>query len=153
MQSPRLRKRNCRHPKGVSAVELALTLPVMMIFLLGMIDAGQYVNVWNKVDIASREGARLAVRNTTLTSADVANAVNQYMSGAFPGVSPEALSAGLTTEVRDASNTDVTNLETVGTGDPLLVEVTINYDTVRWLKNNWIFSGRQISTTTRMRRE
>jgi Flp pilus assembly protein TadG len=153
MQNATLVRTKRRRCQGVSAVELALTLPVMLIFLLGMIDAGQYVNVWNKVDNASREGARLAVRSTTLSSTEVANAVSDYMSGAFPGVSSERLASGLSTEVHNASGTAVSDLATVATGNPVLVEVTIDYDTVRWLKNEWIFSGRQISTTTRMRRE
>lgn len=137
----------------MSAVELALTLPFMLIFLLGMIDAGQYVNVWNKVDNASREGARLAVRSTTSSNTEVAEAVNNYMTEAFHGVSSERIGSGVSTEVRNAGGAVVTDLSSVSAGDPVFVEVTINYDAVRWLKNNWIFSGREISTITQMRRE
>jgi Flp pilus assembly protein TadG len=137
----------------VSAVELAITLPIMMIFLLGMIDAGQSVNVWNKVDNASREGARIAVRETTASSDDVTATVARYIDGAFPGVSDEKLASGLSTTVRNANGDVITDLTKVATGAPMTVEVRLNYDTVRWLKNVGIFSNRQISTITQMRRE
>ena len=50
-----------KNRKGISTVEFAIVSPVMMLLLLGAIDAGQLVNVWHKVDNASREGARMAL--------------------------------------------------------------------------------------------
>ena len=148
-----LRKASKPLREGVSAVELAVTLPVMLIFLLGMIDAGQIVNVWNKVDNASREGARIAVRTTTASSSEVTATVTSYLAGAFPGVSGPRLASGLSTSIVDASGNVISDLSSVATGSPVSVQVTLDFDTVRWLKNIGIFSNRQVSTTTQMRRE
>ena len=147
------RSRGVAPRKGVSAVELAITLPVMMIVLLASIDAGQAVNVWNKVDNASRMGARAAARNTTSTSTEVSAAVSAFLTAAFPGVSPTDLSAGVTVVVRDSDGATITNLTGVDVGDPISVEVTLDYDTVRWTQDFGLLANRDFVTTTQMRRE
>ena len=66
----------CRR-KGVATVELALTVPILLILLLGAIDTGQYANVYQTVSNASREGARVAARGGTFNvSAVEASVVN-----------------------------------------------------------------------------
>ena len=79
--------------------------------------------------------------------------MTSYIAGAFPGVSAEKLSSGLSTTIRDANGNAITDLSSIATGDPLSVQVTLDFDTVRWLKNVGIFPNRQVGTTTQMRRE
>ena len=57
--------RRSSNTMGAATVELAIVLPVLMIFALGTIDAGQFANVNQIVSTASREGARVAARNAT----------------------------------------------------------------------------------------
>jgi Flp pilus assembly protein TadG len=45
---------------GIAAVECAIVAPLLVLLLLGAIDLGQYVNVYQKVSDASRAGARIA---------------------------------------------------------------------------------------------
>lgn len=149
---------NCIPPrrsarKGVSAVELAITLPVMMIVLLGAIDAGQAVNVRNKVDNASRVGARVAARATITSSNDVSTAVATFLAAAFPSTPSSDLTKGTTVSVKDSAGTAVTDLSTIDAGDPVLVEVKLSYDTVRWTQKLGILKNRDFTTVTHMRRE
>ena len=47
--------------RGNSAAEFALVLPLMLLFLLGTIDAGRYAWAFNKMEKAVQVGARVAV--------------------------------------------------------------------------------------------
>ena len=123
--------------------------------LLGAIDTSQLVNVWHKVENASREGARVAVRSTTDNTSDVETAVASYLAAAFPRASSENLSSGLTVVVRNANGTVVsgTGLNSIPEGNSLTVEVSLDCDSVRWLNGAGIMYGQNLSTTTMMRRE
>lgn len=46
--------------RGQSVVEFALILPILLLFILGMVEFGRFYNAWLMVSHASREGARLA---------------------------------------------------------------------------------------------
>ena len=46
---------------GASAAEFALLLPIVLLFLLGIIDAGRYAWEFNKAEKATQAGARYAV--------------------------------------------------------------------------------------------
>ena len=53
--------------KGSSAVEFALTLPVFIILVIGIIEFGWYFFVQHTLQYATREGMRLALVGRTLT--------------------------------------------------------------------------------------
>ncbi len=50
-----------RCPKGVGAAEFAMVLPVLLLFLLGTIDVGRLMWMWNRAEKATQFGARFAV--------------------------------------------------------------------------------------------
>lgn len=54
-------RRLAREQGGASAAEFAIILPVFILFLLGIIDAGRYAWGFNRGEKASQIGARLAV--------------------------------------------------------------------------------------------
>jgi len=47
--------------KGSSAAEFGLVLPLLLILLLGMIDAGRFIWEYNRAEKATQAGARVAV--------------------------------------------------------------------------------------------
>lgn len=69
--------------RGVSAVELALILPLMLIILFGAVELGSAF--WRKQILTSavREGARKGIVATSprKTTAEIQNAVNTYLTG------------------------------------------------------------------------
>ena len=136
-------------------MEFAVVAPLMLALVLGAADAGQLVNVWHKVESASREGARVAARNPTANTSEVQSAVASYLTQAFPRVSESKLEAGMSVVVRDSDGNVVSGagLGDTDTGESLSVEVGLDCDSVRWLEGLGIMYGQSISTTTTMRRE
>jgi Flp pilus assembly protein TadG len=47
-----------KHSTGQSLVELALTLPLLILILIGVLDLGRMLNAYVTIQNASREGAR-----------------------------------------------------------------------------------------------
>lgn len=90
-------KRRLRNQKGVSAVEFALVLPVLLLFLGGTIDFGIIFFVNHMTGNAAREGARLAASQRGLASgsindADVDQRIKRFLpiSGLFKDVGHSA---------------------------------------------------------------
>lgn len=85
----RARRRPTR--RGATAVEGALLLPIVIMFLLGILEYGRYVMTIQILTNASREGAHYALAHTepvTLqgvtygnSDTDVVNNVNRYLGG------------------------------------------------------------------------
>jgi Flp pilus assembly protein TadG len=69
-------------PSGSSAAEFALVLPVALLFLLGIIDAGRYFWSINRLEKAVQVGTRYAVA-TRIVSNDL-NTMDAFI-GAGPG--------------------------------------------------------------------
>jgi Flp pilus assembly protein TadG len=57
-----------KNEKGVAIVESALTLIMFMMVLLGVMEAGRFISVYQTVTDAAREGARLGVAPDSGTS-------------------------------------------------------------------------------------
>jgi Flp pilus assembly protein TadG len=144
-----------RQRTGASTVELAVASPVLLIFLLGIIDAGQFANGYQTISNASREGARIAAKPGTDDVSDVQSAVIQYLSSAFPNVSTGALTAGVTVRVEDAAGDALSGseLSAVTTGAAIRVTVSMNFDVVRVIPGLDSYDNRVLATSTVMRRE
>ncbi len=61
-----------RSRAGASAAEFALVLPVLILLLFGIIDAGRWIWTYNRAEKATQMGARMAVV-TNHVSSDIAN--------------------------------------------------------------------------------
>ena len=154
IQNNRSSKRRDKR-KGVAAAEFAMLLPVLVLLTFGAIDAGQFVNVAQIVNEASREGARLASRSDTTDIVDIQSAVGSYIAEAFPGESAEAMAAAVTVEIGDTYGAGIPagDLSAVESGTPVTVRVVLEYDTVRWLRHLPGFDAMLIETQTMMRRD
>jgi Flp pilus assembly protein TadG len=80
-----MRKRLFTHHSGQSMVEFAVLAPIFFLLLLGTIDLGRAVYIYNAISDAAREGARAAIPfDTPLpTNAQVINAVQSKLGGGF----------------------------------------------------------------------
>ena len=54
--------------RGASAAEFAMVLPLLILFLLGMVDAARFLWESNKLEKATQMGARLAVVTTPVST-------------------------------------------------------------------------------------
>ncbi|MCH8839337.1 MAG: ATP-binding cassette domain-containing protein, partial [Planctomycetes bacterium] len=100
-QVPR-KSRLCRRRRGAAVVELAVTLPLLALIVLGVTEYSQYVNAAQVVTNASRRGARLAARNETVTASEVQNDVTEFLTGALGS------SASISVQVVNGSGTPIT---------------------------------------------
>jgi Flp pilus assembly protein TadG len=149
----RIAKTSSRH--GAAAVECAIIAPLLTLLVLGAIDVGQFVNVYQKVSDASREAARIAARNGTATTSQVEAAVIDYLEKVSPGVSPATLDSATDVVVTGSAGNAPAggSLKSIPAGSEVRVRVTLQYDPVRWIGGISGLDGSQISAMTVMRRE
>jgi Flp pilus assembly protein TadG len=114
-----------RHNRRATAcVECALILPVLMIFVLGLLEMGRYIEVRQIVTSAAREGARQA-SSGQITNAQVINVVKGCIAAAgLP-------TTNLAITVSDLTNPGV-DVSQATSMDNLQVTVTIPFTDVRW---------------------
>ena len=80
-----------RRERGAELVEFALTFPMLLLVMLGIIDFGFLFQRYEALTNAAREGARVAVL-PDYAEADVIARVNTYLaSGGLTGATPARL--------------------------------------------------------------
>ena len=120
-----------KQPLGQSLVELAFTLPIFLLLLIGIMEVGRLVFFYNAIYSASREGARYAAA-TNPTSGGTA----RYNDCA--GIRSAAKKAGILAKLTDA------NIQIhYDTGPGTSVKATCPVDTV----NNDLGLGDRIVVT------
>ena len=76
--------RFARDQRGISSVEFALILPLLLALYLGTVDVSQAIAVDRKVTLTSRTLADLASQVTSITNADMTNILNAASSVVSP---------------------------------------------------------------------
>lgn len=74
----------CKDQRGVSAVEFAILLPLMLTLYLGAVEISQAVAVDRKVTLTSHTLADLAAQVSTISSSDMSNILNASSSVITP---------------------------------------------------------------------
>lgn len=72
--------RRARNERGAALLEMALTLPLLLLVCVGILEFGRAYQTWQVLTNAAREGARMAVIDGP-TDADVRARVNSYLTG------------------------------------------------------------------------
>src|SRR3989442_2618658 len=101
--------------RGTALIEMALTLPLMLLVSAGIVEFGRAYQTWQVVTNAAREGARIAILPGT-TDAMVTDRVRTYMSDGQLSDSTDAT----VTIVRDATIA-------MGAGTASASRITVNY--------------------------
>ena len=78
-----------RSQRGAALLEMALTLPLLLLVCVGILEFGRAYQTWQVITNAAREGARIAVLQG-MDDASVRSRVQQYMT---IGQLPRAASA------------------------------------------------------------
>src|ERR1043166_4313491 len=81
-----------RNQRGTALIEMALTLPLMLLVSVGIFEFGRAYQTWQVITNAAREGARVAVLPNIASGAAEAR-TRQYLQ---LGQLPRADSAGVT---------------------------------------------------------
>jgi len=96
-----------RKHSGQSMVEFAVLAPIFFLLLLGTIDLGRAVYIYNAISDAAREGTRAAIPfdNPLPTNAQVVAAVQSKLGGGFT-LTQDPCSGGPVTSACPAAPTD-----------------------------------------------
>lgn len=70
--------RRARNERGAALLEVALTLPLMLLVAVGIFEFGRAYQTWQVLTNAAREGARMAVL-PGIDDADVTTRVQSYL--------------------------------------------------------------------------
>lgn len=120
--------------RGGAVIEAALVLPVVLMFLFGILEYGRYVMMLQVLTNAAREGARYALIHTqpvtigAVTSGnatgDVTNVVNRALAG-------QKLSAqNVSVYASDAQGNNLGAWTTAQAGQSVCVEITGTYPVI-----------------------
>ena len=143
------------HRDGAAVAEFGILAPLLALIAFGAIDMGQGINMAQIVNDASREGARQATRLNVTDAGEVEAAVKSFVAEAMPGLSGDAVDAGVTVTVGDEFGGGIPggDLTTIDSGSPVSVQVVLQYESVRWVPFLPGLQGATIETTTVMRRD
>ncbi len=130
------RSKRCR--MGAAVVEFAIVAPVLILFLLGIIECGRMMMVQQALTTAVREGARTAIVEGTSASTAI-QAVESFLAGT--GIK------GTKVTVSPASTGSVAH------GQPVTVSVSVPFNEVSWLPHPFFLQNTTLSSTATMRRE
>ena len=140
-------------------VEFALILPLLVLLIVMVIDFGRAYNYWIDTTHLASEGARLAAVGKAPGGGedgeDLANYIKQQANtaelkdGGSDSV-PGALLVCVTYPDPDGGSTDN---PTPGTGDPVKVTVSSNYNWIPLVGDEFDLSGAKISSSSTHRLE
>lgn len=128
--------------RGAAVVEFAVVVPVLVLFVLGMIEVGRAIMVGQVLSHAARAGAREAIVESA-TTAKVTAEVEALLSDA--GVREAGVSVlvnGAEGEVAGAT-----------TGDEVAVAISVPYAEVSWVGSPQFLRGRNLVGRCAMRHE
>lgn len=117
--------------RGVTLVETAFVLGLVLLFLLGIFEYGRFLLTLQVLETATREGARFAVVRTNDPQADIEGAIRERLAGLdqkLPGFQVEISSRVLRDyEVPANDGKPLDNWDDAGINDGIVIKVTANY--------------------------
>lgn len=143
--------RGC-HRRGAAVVELAIMSPLLCLLALGIVEYSQFANAAKIIGDASRRGALLASQDDTTSVSEVQSYVREFVTGALANLSD---GSSVNVQVVNGSGTTVAggDLTTIPGGSPVVVDVSLNFSSVRWLNYFATLDGQTLRATTVARRE
>jgi Flp pilus assembly protein TadG len=137
-------KKHSRNRRATAAVELALTLPLIMTMLVGLWEVGRIVEVQQILFNAAREAARQAATGQ-YTNAQVQQiALNYLKIGLNDTTGTKTQNATVTVSDLNNPGIDVSQATTL---DLLQVVVTVPYPSVSWTTLSLVTNASTILTS------
>ncbi len=126
--------------RGTACVEFAVVMPMLLIFILGILEIGRYVDVYQILNAAANQGG-IQASSGQMTNAQVIAAVTGCVQAAgLPTTNLVVTVADLTNPGTDVSQATIL--------DNLQITVTLPYSAVAWSPTSYYTnSNTQVSTT------
>ena len=129
-----MRSKSNQRRRGAAIVEMAVCLPILMVFVLGIIEFGQGYLAKHLLANACRMGARMSIVDGATNSAVEAK-VKQFFADSLRG-DPDDLV--VTFEVETTKGVVGTDISLATTGDICTVSTTISYDNVALISGGFL---------------
>jgi Flp pilus assembly protein TadG len=71
--------RDRQHERGQALIEAAITIPILLMLMVGIFEIGRAYQTWQVLTNAAREGARMSITPSSTQSATTA-LIRQYMA-------------------------------------------------------------------------
>lgn len=121
------RKRGQR--RGVALVEFAMVVPVVFLFIFGIIELSRYVMVQQALTSAAQRGCRKAMLATTVNDDTVDSAVRGYLEGALGALAESDSLSVVVTPI---------DLGAAAPGSQVSVQVQVSGADISWVHSNFI---------------
>lgn len=137
--------------RGQAIVELTLTLPLLLILLLGLIEMGHAMNAYLTIVAAGRDSARLGAQLGVANTLPLKNAVTQETGRLKAGPVPGTTSCTAPSGVCITSNCTLDSSAPCGAADKWVkVEVCYNHPFIVGIP--WVMEGPlKMCSQTKMR--
>jgi Flp pilus assembly protein TadG len=144
-------RKSCRR-RAVVAVEAAITLPLLLILMLGVWEVGRLIQVEQILINAAREGARLAgggyVNGTPVTAPMVQQSVKDYLTASgLPSAAANNAQVTLTCQASPTWTNPADALPLDKFQVQLVIPSGTAFDSLRWNMLNKLTSVNQIQVT------
>lgn len=153
MQRARLRRHNGPKSKvrrGAAVVEMALTVPVFLLILLGIFEFGRGMMVGNLVTSAARAGARRAILELA-SNTDVEQTVRTFCQETL-GMSGGDVNVAITVDTAPGNDPAGNEVGLAQSGDRCRVSVSVPFDKVSYMAPKWL-SGKSVTGQCSMEKE
>lgn len=128
--------KNLKNQKGQALIEFAIIMPILLMFVMGILQFGMMLNSYLTIENASREGARAGI----IGSSDIE--IRDLIIVTSPSLNPENLTVTITPD--EASRKS---------GDTLTVNVTYSYKLIVPIISSFFNDGVVLRGQTSMRIE
>ncbi len=124
-----LRRQPRTNRSGAAAVEMALVLPIFLLFVFGIVEFGRAMMVSQLITTAARDAGRLAIMGGS-SNTEVEQSIKDFLSQTL-GVS----SGDVTVTITVSSGGDVA---TAQQGDLCTIQVEVPFNKVSFIKGRYL---------------
>lgn len=143
--------------RGASLLETAIIIPILFMFVFGLVEFGRYITLTSEVTNASREAARYAVTTGAGTGLEpryadcdgMRNAAKEFgvTSGITDGQIVLVYDEGPSTSIFLACSGSSVDSGSIQTGDRIVVTITVPFEPIAPLVETF-FGPTDITVTT-----
>lgn len=139
-----------KNRRGAVIVEMALTLPLFFMVVLGIVEFGRAMMVSQLLTNAAREGARIAILSGN-SNEDVANAVTEFLE-LSANIDPGDVTVEITVTAATGNPDPGDEVANAVSRDLCSITVQVPFDEVSYIKADYL-AGRSLVGTCAMRHE
>jgi Flp pilus assembly protein TadG len=122
---------------------------------MGVVEYAQLTHAAQVISNASRRGALYAAEHETASTSEVQSYVREFVADSFANLSDSSASSAVGVNVVNSGGSAISNgdLTTIDSGAPVVVDVSLNFESIRLLSHFGLLDQTTLQTSTVARRE